>query len=219
MSRPGGPAYAAATAVSTTLPAPARPAMAGIARCVARVVGYLLRRGITFYRRKTGLAANAVRAIEPVTADGELCRVDGGTDPELFRALSETAPTVMGGALHLAGREAGRRARHPHGLAEPYLGDHLLLDELGDPGPAELLRVPGAGFRVTAGGRRAAAARWGRRRFGRPALGRSAPATPTPAPACRDFRRRHGQGPDAITRVPFRAVPSPAPGRERRPRP
>jgi FAD/FMN-containing dehydrogenase len=51
------------------------------------VVGYLLRGGVSFYSRKVGLAANAVRAIELVTADGSPCRVDAGTDPELFWAL------------------------------------------------------------------------------------------------------------------------------------
>lgn len=50
-------------------------------------VGYLLRGGISFYGRTVGLAANSVRAIELVTADGELRRVDARQDPELFRAL------------------------------------------------------------------------------------------------------------------------------------
>ncbi|GGS57687.1 FAD-binding oxidoreductase [Actinokineospora fastidiosa] len=51
------------------------------------VVGYLLRGGISFYGRAVGVAANSVRAIELVTADGELRRVDAEHDPELFRAL------------------------------------------------------------------------------------------------------------------------------------
>jgi hypothetical protein len=51
------------------------------------VVGYLLRGGMSFYGRKVGLAANSVRAIELVTADGELRRVDAEHDPELFWAL------------------------------------------------------------------------------------------------------------------------------------
>ncbi|WP_214410537.1 FAD-binding oxidoreductase [Sphaerisporangium fuscum] len=51
------------------------------------VVGYLLRGGMSFYSRKVGLAANSVRAVELVTADGELRRVDAATDPELFWAL------------------------------------------------------------------------------------------------------------------------------------
>lgn len=51
------------------------------------VVGYLLRGGVSFYGRRVGLAANSVRAIELVTADRELRRVDASSDPELFRAL------------------------------------------------------------------------------------------------------------------------------------
>jgi FAD/FMN-containing dehydrogenase len=51
------------------------------------VVGYLLRGGLSFYGRHVGLAANGVRAIELVTADRELRRVDAATDPDLFWAL------------------------------------------------------------------------------------------------------------------------------------
>ncbi|GAA3071574.1 FAD-binding oxidoreductase [Streptosporangium carneum] len=51
------------------------------------VVGYLLRGGLSFYGRRFGLASNGVRAIELVTADGELRRVDASCDPELFWAL------------------------------------------------------------------------------------------------------------------------------------
>ncbi|GIH66854.1 FAD-binding oxidoreductase [Microbispora siamensis] len=51
------------------------------------VVGYLLRGGLSFYGRKVGLAVNTVRAVELVTADGEVRRVDDASDPELFWAL------------------------------------------------------------------------------------------------------------------------------------
>ncbi|HWM01663.1 MAG TPA: FAD-dependent oxidoreductase [Actinophytocola sp.] len=51
------------------------------------VVGYLLRGGVSFYGREVGLAVNAVRSVDLVTADGELRRVDAETDPELFWAL------------------------------------------------------------------------------------------------------------------------------------
>lgn len=51
------------------------------------VVGYLLRGGVSFYGRAKGLAVNCVRAIELVTADGQLRRVDLSSDPELFWAL------------------------------------------------------------------------------------------------------------------------------------
>ncbi|MCT2586828.1 FAD-binding oxidoreductase [Actinophytocola gossypii] len=51
------------------------------------VVGYLLRGGMSFYGRDVGLAVNSVRAIELVTADGELRRVSADQDQELFWAL------------------------------------------------------------------------------------------------------------------------------------
>lgn len=51
------------------------------------VVGYVLRGGVSLYGRQVGLAANSVRAIELVTADGELRRVDDSSDPKLFDAL------------------------------------------------------------------------------------------------------------------------------------
>ena len=50
-------------------------------------VGYLLRGGVSLYRRQTGVAANHVRAIELVTADGELRRTSAREDPDLFDAL------------------------------------------------------------------------------------------------------------------------------------
>lgn len=50
-------------------------------------IGYLLRGGMSFYGRRVGLAVNAVRAIELVTADGTFRRVGDVADPELFRAL------------------------------------------------------------------------------------------------------------------------------------
>jgi FAD/FMN-containing dehydrogenase len=51
------------------------------------VVGYTLGGGISFLGRKYGLAANAVRAIELVTADGRLIRCDREREPDLFWAL------------------------------------------------------------------------------------------------------------------------------------
>lgn len=51
------------------------------------VVGYLLRGGLSFYGRQIGLAVNSVRAVELVTSDGELRRVDARTDPGLFWAV------------------------------------------------------------------------------------------------------------------------------------
>ena len=51
------------------------------------VVGYSLGGGLGWYARKLGLAANSVLAIEVVTADGRLRRVDADHEPELFWAL------------------------------------------------------------------------------------------------------------------------------------
>lgn len=51
------------------------------------VVGYILGGGLSFYGRRHGLACNKVRAIEVVTADGEVARVDQENEPDLFWAL------------------------------------------------------------------------------------------------------------------------------------
>jgi hypothetical protein len=51
------------------------------------VAGYSLGGGIGWYARKLGLSANSVTAIELVTADGRLRRVDADNDPDLFWAL------------------------------------------------------------------------------------------------------------------------------------
>ena len=51
------------------------------------VVGYTLGGGMGWLARKLGLAANSVTAVELVTADGELRRVDADHDPDLFWAV------------------------------------------------------------------------------------------------------------------------------------
>ncbi|MBV9002035.1 MAG: FAD-binding protein [Solirubrobacterales bacterium] len=61
-------------------------ALAGSAPDVG-VVGYTLGGGISFLARRYGLAANHVRAIELVTADGRLVRADRENEPDLFWAL------------------------------------------------------------------------------------------------------------------------------------
>ncbi|MFC4586720.1 FAD-binding oxidoreductase [Sphaerisporangium corydalis] len=76
---PWGAVVAAASAHGLTPPHGSSPDVG--------VVGYLLRGGMSFYSRKVGLAVNSVRAIELVTAGGDLLRVDADTDPELFWAL------------------------------------------------------------------------------------------------------------------------------------
>ncbi|MFJ5087575.1 FAD-dependent oxidoreductase [Streptomyces sp. NPDC088674] len=50
-------------------------------------IGYLLHGGVSLYGRKLGLAANHIRSVELVTADGVLRRVSAAEDPELFWAL------------------------------------------------------------------------------------------------------------------------------------
>ncbi|MEQ7127962.1 FAD-binding oxidoreductase [Actinopolymorpha sp. B11F2] len=51
------------------------------------VAGYTLGGGLSWLARKYGLAANSATAIEIVTADGRLRRVDHAQDPDLFWAL------------------------------------------------------------------------------------------------------------------------------------
>jgi FAD binding domain/Berberine and berberine like len=51
------------------------------------VAGYSLGGGVGWYARKLGLSANSIAAIELVTADGRLRRVDADTDADLFWAL------------------------------------------------------------------------------------------------------------------------------------
>lgn len=51
------------------------------------IVGYSLGGGIGWLARKHGMQTNAVTAIEVVTADGELRRVDHAHEPDLFWAL------------------------------------------------------------------------------------------------------------------------------------
>src|SRR5262249_54925061 len=51
------------------------------------VVGYTLGGGLSWLSRRFGLAANSVRRIEVVTADGRPLTVDADNEPELFWAL------------------------------------------------------------------------------------------------------------------------------------
>lgn len=51
------------------------------------VVGYLLNGGISFYGRRFGVAANSVRSITVVLANGHVLTVSPQGDPELFWAL------------------------------------------------------------------------------------------------------------------------------------
>jgi FAD/FMN-containing dehydrogenase len=61
-------------------------ALAGSSHDVG-VVGYCLGGGLSWLGRKHGLAANSVRAIQLVTADGRVTVVDAHHDPDLFWAL------------------------------------------------------------------------------------------------------------------------------------
>jgi FAD/FMN-containing dehydrogenase len=51
------------------------------------LAGYSLGGGLSWYGRKHGLQANSITAIELVSADGELRRVDADHEPDLFWAL------------------------------------------------------------------------------------------------------------------------------------
>jgi hypothetical protein len=61
-------------------------ALAGSSHDVG-VVGYTLGGGLSWLGRKHGIGANKVRAIEVVTASGELVRTDWANEPDLFWAL------------------------------------------------------------------------------------------------------------------------------------
>jgi hypothetical protein len=61
-------------------------ALAGSSHDVG-VAGYTLGGGISWLARSHGLSSNSVTAIEVVTADGTLRRVDADHDPDLFWAL------------------------------------------------------------------------------------------------------------------------------------
>ena len=66
----------------------ARPAPRSRARRpTSASIGYSLGGGIGYLGRKHGIATNSVTAIEIVTADGRLRRVDADNDPDLFWAL------------------------------------------------------------------------------------------------------------------------------------
>jgi FAD/FMN-containing dehydrogenase len=60
--------------------------LTGTARGVG-VVGYTLGGGVSWFGRAHGLAANHVVAVEIVTADGRLRRIDAEHDPDLFWAV------------------------------------------------------------------------------------------------------------------------------------
>lgn len=51
------------------------------------VVGYSLSGGLSFYAREHGLAVNAVRAVQIVTADGRLVRASADENADLFWAI------------------------------------------------------------------------------------------------------------------------------------
>ncbi|WP_244931686.1 PIG-L family deacetylase [Nocardioides sp. W7] len=51
------------------------------------VAGYALSGGLSFYGRRHGVAANSVRAVEVVTADGSLVRADAAEHADLYWAV------------------------------------------------------------------------------------------------------------------------------------
>ncbi|MEO3781978.1 FAD-binding oxidoreductase [Actinocorallia sp. B10E7] len=87
------------------------------------VVGYTLGGGVSPLGRAFGFAADHVRAIELVTADGKTQRVDAGQEPDLFWALRGgdgglgvvtalevdllSVPSLYAGAVFFPGEQAG----------------------------------------------------------------------------------------------------------------
>ncbi len=57
------------------------------------VAGYTLSGGLGWLGRSHGFACNSVRSLEVVTAEGEIRRIDGESDPDLFWALRGGAGT------------------------------------------------------------------------------------------------------------------------------
>jgi hypothetical protein len=91
------------------------------------VVGYSLGGGLGWLARRHGLACNSVTAVELVTADGELVRVDADAEPDLFWALrggggSFGAVTAMEFALHPAPAVVAGALLWPAEEAERVLG-------------------------------------------------------------------------------------------------
>jgi FAD/FMN-containing dehydrogenase len=82
------------------------------------VVGYALGGGLSFLGRKYGLAANNVRAIEIVTADGSLVRADRDHEPNLFWAARR--PRQLR-SRH--GDRVGAFPDHPGGRGHPVVPD------------------------------------------------------------------------------------------------
>jgi hypothetical protein len=80
------PAGASWDAVVTASAAHDLVAMHGSCGTVG-AVGYLLRGGVSFYGRRFGLAANSIRSITLVLADGQVTVTDDDRDPDLFWAL------------------------------------------------------------------------------------------------------------------------------------
>lgn len=89
---------------------------------VVSVVGYTLGGGLSWFGRKHGWAAESVRSIDVVHADGSTARVTAGSDPDLFWALRggggdfalvtamefdlHPAPELFGGRMMWAGDRA-----------------------------------------------------------------------------------------------------------------
>jgi FAD/FMN-containing dehydrogenase len=86
------------------------------------VAGYTLGGGLGWLGRRYGFACNRVQEIELVTADGELRRVDAGTEPDLFWAL-------RGGGGNFGVVTALETALVP--IAEVYAGSVILPAENG----------------------------------------------------------------------------------------
>ena len=117
------------------------------------VVGYTLGGGNGWLGRRHGLACNGVSAVELVTADGELRRVDAASDPELFWALRG------GGGGNFGVVTAIEFALHP--VAEVEMGFLLWPVQPGPRGAARLVgdhrRAPGGGLHHRPGPQPAAA--------------------------------------------------------------
>jgi FAD/FMN-containing dehydrogenase len=119
---------------------------------VVSVVGYTLGGGLSWFSRRHGLAANSVRAVEVVDAEGEPATVTAASDPELFWALRGgggdfAVVTALEFDLHPAPVLVGGRMAWPADRAAAVLDAYRAVTAAAPDGLSvwlELLQFPGA---------------------------------------------------------------------------
>ena len=182
------------------------------------VIGYTIGGGASFMGRKYGLAANMIKAVELVTAEGRIVRADQENEPDLFWALrggggSFGVVTAIELELFRDQRDLRRhslvpgraRRRGAPGVARAHARPPSRRADHGrtDPALPADPRGPRAGARPVVCHRRGLPRR--RSRHGRPA---------TRAPAGARTRQRHDR--DDLDARPQRRAHGPRPSRPER---